>query len=195
MNDAGFNVVAVGLLLLCCCCWAVALGLREGMQLASVECWVMSSLDYCEQALRMVKRRDGRCRRWLRMLQMLLDATLECRTAYAGSLGLWICGEVDRFGDLDVVTNRLWNDGDLPWHFDGQSRFGWKCGAVDLDIFYVNRPDNRAMMELANRHIVEVDGIRVQGPQFTKEINWFWRGGKDRLMIPSNNAELGKALS
>lgn len=152
-------------------------------------------VEHCEYALGMVNHRDSRCLRWLRILQPLLDNVLDCRTAYAGSLGLFVCGEVGRFGDLDIVTDRLWNEGDLPWKMDGQSRFGWKSNTWGLDIFYVKRPDNRAMMELANRHIVDVDGIRVQCPTFTKEINWFWRGDKERLVIPSTNAELKAALA
>jgi len=147
-------------------------------------------------ALRLVNHRKAGCQLYFRFIQRELDTLLGCRTAYAGSLALYLQGEVDRYGDLDVLTDRMFLPSDLPWDVDRCSRYGLKSDRWGLDMFFVRDADNVAMMELANNHVIEVGGIRVQSADFVKEINWFWRDdSKPRLVKPSTNAELLAALS
>lgn len=138
-------------------------------------------------------------RDYLFALQESLASVLNCRVAYGGSTALFLQGLVPRFGDYDIVTDRILRASDLPWRVNEESQHGLKVHRYDLDIFFVadRHKDNRAMLELSNRHVVTMDdGVRVQDAEFVMAINRMWHveGDKQRLCAERVEPELLCAL-
>ena len=127
---------------------------------------------------------------YLRYIQQALGEVLECQTAFAGSLALFVQGLVERFGDFDVVTDREFLPEELPWEVNSQSEHGLGVWKYDLDIFY--NVGKTSILELANKHIVEVHGIRVQSADFVMAINKWWDHpeAKPRLCADSISPEM-----
>lgn len=135
-------------------------------------------------------RRDRVCRHplirdYLRAVQRELDQTLNCKSAYGGSIALYLHGVVPTFGDFDIVTDKIFAETDLPWEVNSKSLVGLKVHSLGLDIFFNSDRDNKRILELSNKHITEVDGIRVQDLNFILNINRLWHeeGGKQRRLI------------
>jgi len=108
----------------------------------------------------------------LARIQDGLSAVLGCRVAYGGSLSLFLQGITAGFGDIDVITDREWMPEDLPWRVDWRSQIGSKIERYDLDLMF--NAGQGELMALANRHIVTVDGLRLQDADFIKAINRLW---------------------
>ncbi len=133
-------------------------------------------------------------------LQYLLNMLLDCKTAFAGSTGLYLQGEVEKFGDIDVLTNRMFTSEEFEELIgitpDNESKHGFQFHKTSLDIFFVSRPDNQSILELANYHTTTIDNIRVQSAEFIKQVNYYWQGGdeKQRLTAEPTIFGLGEAL-
>lgn len=133
---------------------------------------------------------------YLRMILSFVSAKFQCSCWFGGSLALYLQGQKSEWGDIDVITDRMFAVSDLPWTVDCHG-FNMMSKRLNLDIFFSKNEKHIPFLELSKRHVVEVNGLRMTDADFVQAVNWCWRKDeKQRQMIKPawSVAELEAAL-
>lgn len=111
---------------------------------------------------------------YLRLIQSFVSAKFQCNVWFGGSLALYLQGRRENYGDVDLLTDRMFSPEDLPWRIENDQGLNLKSRELELDLFFRQDEKHLAILEMSKARIVEVNGLWVQEADFVENVNWCW---------------------
>lgn len=131
---------------------------------------------------------------YLKRIQFLMSEIYNCKVWYGGSLSLFLQKKTDKFGDLDIITNKIFKKEDLAWEVNNETDFSYQTWDFDLDIFFKEKT-NQKIVDFFNNNTVKVNNILVQDWKIVNAINWYWRETPKKRQFTEPDNKLKKQIT
>jgi hypothetical protein len=111
---------------------------------------------------------------YIKRIQILLSTVLNCKVWYGGSLSMFLQKKSQCYGDLDIITEKIFTEDELPWKINNITRSSYQIWDYDLDIFFNSITKNN-LIDFFKQDVIKINNILVQDWKIVNAVNWRWR--------------------